>query len=110
MKVFLIRRLFQGALVVFIMSLVVFFGVYAVGNPVEILINPDATPEIKQQAIEKLGLDKPILQQYGYFLLGALKGDLGNSFIYDEPALQLILSAMRLSKMNFLCNRIRKGL
>ena len=63
-------------------------------NPVEILINPDATPEIKQQAIEKLGLDKPILQQYGHFLLGALKGDLGNSFIYDEPALQLILSAM----------------
>ena len=94
MNVFLIRRLFQGALVVFIMSLVVFFGVYAVGNPVEILINPDATPEIKQQAIEKLGLDKPILQQYGHFLLGALKGDLGNSFIYDEPALQLILSAM----------------
>ena len=94
MNVFLIRRLFQGALVVFFMSLVVFFGIYAVGNPVEILINPDATPEIKQQAIEKLGLDKPILQQYGHFLLGALKGDLGNSFIYDEPALQLILSAM----------------
>ena len=76
------------------MSLIVFVGVYAVGNPVEILINPDATPEIKQRAIEKLGLDKPILQQYGFFVVRALQGDLGNSFIYDEPALKLIASAM----------------
>ena len=94
MTLFLIRRLLQGAVIVFAMSLIVFLGVYAIGNPVEILINPDATPEIKQQAIEKLGLDKPVYEQYGYFVVRALQGDLGNSFIYDEPALQLILAAM----------------
>lgn len=94
MTLFLIRRLFQGAIVVLVMSLLVFVGVYAIGNPVEILINPDATPQIKEQAIAKLGLDRPIWEQYGYFLLGALQGDLGNSFIYDEPALKLILQAM----------------
>ena len=76
------------------MSIIVFVGVYAIGNPVELLINPDATPEIKQAAIEKLGLDKPIIEQYGIFLVRAVQGDLGNSFIYDEPALKLILHAM----------------
>ncbi len=78
----------------FVMSIIVFIGVFAIGNPVEILINPDATPEIKQRAIEKLGLDQPIFEQYFHFLTNALQGDLGNSFIYGEPALQLILHAM----------------
>lgn len=94
MTLFLLRRLLQGAIVVLVMSLIVFLGVYAVGNPVDILINPDATPEIKQQAIERLGLDQPFLEQYGTFVVRALQGDLGNSFIYDEPALRLILQAM----------------
>ncbi|MEM8551727.1 MAG: ABC transporter permease [Pseudomonadota bacterium] len=94
MTLFLIRRTFQGIVTIFVMSVIVFVGVYAIGNPVELLINPDATPEIKQAAIEKLGLDKPIYEQYWTFLIRALQGDLGNSFIYDEPALQLILAAM----------------
>jgi peptide/nickel transport system permease protein len=94
MTLFLLRRLLQGVVIIIAMSIIVFVGVYAVGNPVEILINPDATPEIKRQAIEKLGLDKPILEQYGYFVVRAFQGDLGNSFIYDEPALKLILAAM----------------
>lgn len=94
MTLFLFRRTLQGIVIIFAMSIIVFVGVYAVGNPVEILINPDATPEIKKQAIAKLGLDKPILEQYGHFIAGALQGDLGNSFIYDEPALKLILAAM----------------
>ncbi|TVQ39382.1 MAG: ABC transporter permease [Geminicoccaceae bacterium] len=94
MTLFLLRRLLQGAIVVVVMSLVVFIGVYAIGNPVDILINPDATPEIKQQAIERLGLDRPFLEQYGTFVVRALQGDLGRSFIYDEPALKLILQAM----------------
>lgn len=94
MTLFLIRRVMQGIVIIFAMSLIVFLGVYAIGNPVEILINPDATPAIKQQAIEKLGLDRPVHEQYGVFLMRAVQGDLGNSFIYDEPALQLILKAM----------------
>lgn len=94
MTLFLIRRTLQGAITIFVMSIIVFVGIYAIGNPVEILINPDATPEIKQRAIEKLGLDKPVLEQYWTFVVRALQGDLGNSFIYDEPALKLILEAM----------------
>jgi len=94
LTLFLIRRLLQGCIIIAVMSIIVFAGVYAIGNPVEILINPDATPEIKEQAIRKLGLDKPFIEQYGYFVLRALQGDLGNSFIYDVPALKLILQVM----------------
>ena len=74
MTLFLVRRIMQGAVTIFVMSVIVFVGVYAIGNPVEILINPDATPDIKQQAIEKLGLDKPILEQYGTFVWQAAAG------------------------------------
>ena len=50
MTLFLVRRILQGAIIIVAMSVLVFVGIYAVGNPVEILINPDATPEIKRQA------------------------------------------------------------
>lgn len=106
MTLFLIRRFLQGAVIILVMSVIVFVGVYAIGNPVEILINPDATPEIKQRAIEKLGLDKPIYEQYGYFVVRAIQGDLGNSFIYDEPALQLILAAMPATLELAICSLI----
>ena len=106
MTLFLIRRFLQGGVIILVMSIIVFVGIYAIGNPVEILINPDATPEIKQRAIEKLGLDKPILEQYGYFVVRAIQGDLGNSFIYDEPALQLILAAMPATLELAICSLI----
>ncbi|MGI9395174.1 MAG: ABC transporter permease [Boseongicola sp.] len=106
MTLFLIRRFLQGGVIILVMSVIVFVGVYAIGNPVEILINPDATPEIKQRAIEKLGLDKPIYEQYGYFVVRAIQGDLGNSFIYDEPALQLILAAMPATLELAICSLI----
>ena len=41
-----------------------------------------------------LGLDRPVHEQYGYFVLGALKGDLGRSFVFGEPALRLIVQRM----------------
>jgi len=76
------------------MSLLVFGGVYLIGDPIDMLINPEADQEDIEAAIRALGLDKPIQEQYWYFLLNALKGDLGKSFIFSEPALQLILARM----------------
>lgn len=90
MSVFIIRRLFQSILLVLAMSLLVFLGVYAIGNPADILITPDATEAERQALIEHFGLDKPLYAQYGRFLGNALKGDLGNSFKFNEPALRLI--------------------
>jgi peptide/nickel transport system permease protein len=94
MLVFVIRRLLQSTVVLFAMSLLVFLGVYAIGNPVDILINPNADQEDIERAIKGLGLDKPLWEQYLVFLKQAALGDLGKSFAFNVPALQLILERM----------------
>src|SRR6185437_10739260 len=76
------------------MSLLVFVGVYAVGNPIDILINPQADQMDRERAIAALGLDKSLPEQYLSFLSGALRGDLGKSFVHATPALSLILERM----------------
>jgi peptide/nickel transport system permease protein len=94
MTVYLLRRLLQALLVMLAMSLIVFVGVYAIGDPVEILISPDADQMERERAIKALGLDLPLWQQYLTFLFRAVQGDLGRSFVFNEPALQLILQKM----------------
>ena len=94
MSAFVIRRLMQSIAVVMVMSLIVFFGVNIVGDPVDMLINPEADQADIEAAIRALGLDRPAHEQYWYFLVNAFKGDLGRSFIFGEPALQLIVQRM----------------
>jgi peptide/nickel transport system permease protein len=94
MLVYIIRRSLQAVLVMFVMSILVFVGVYAIGNPIDILINPQADQKEREHAIVALGLDQPLWTQYGKFLLGALHGDLGRSFVHSTSALGLILERM----------------
>ena len=94
MTVFIIRRLMQAGVVVLLMSFLVFSGVFLVGDPVDILICDEADEEDRERAIAGLGLDKPFHMQYLLFLRGALRGDLGESFIFEEPALLLIVERM----------------
>jgi peptide/nickel transport system permease protein len=94
MTAFVLRRLMQSVGVVLAMSLIVFFGVHVVGDPVYLLINPQADQKDIEAAIHALGLDRPIWEQYWHFLTGALSGDLGRSFIFGEPALKVILQRM----------------
>jgi len=90
-SVFIIRRLLQSALVVLVMSLLVFVGVNVVGDPVDMLVNPEADQAEIARVTQSFGLDRPLYEQFGLFLLNAFKGDLGLSFIYGEPALKLIV-------------------
>ena len=94
MTAFVIRRLIESVVVLFAMSLIVFVGVYAIGNPVDILINPQAEPLERERAIAALGLDRPLWEQYVTFLRGAVTGDLGRSFVHATPALGLIVEKM----------------
>ena len=94
MLVFIIRRSLQAIVVLWVMSLLVFVGVYAVGNPIDILINPQADQQDRERAIHALGLDKSLPDQYLSFLAGAVHGDLGRSFVHSTPALSLILERM----------------
>ena len=76
------------------MSLIVFVGVNLVGDPVDILINPEADQFEIDRVIRELGLDRPVAEQYWYFMINAFQGDLGRSFVFGEPALKLIIQRM----------------
>ncbi len=89
---FVLRRLAAAAFAMWLMSLLVFLGVFAIGNPVDVLINPAADQTIIAETIARYGLDLPWWQQYARFLAALSHGDLGRSFVFDEPALRLILS------------------
>jgi peptide/nickel transport system permease protein len=90
----LLSRLAQTVLTLFVMSVLVFAGLYLVGNPVDVLLSSTATPAERLQVIQSFGLDKPVWEQYGLFLTRALSGDLGNSFVFNQPALTLIWQRM----------------
>ena len=94
MPAYLLRRLIQALFVVLAMTVIVFLGVNVIGNPVDILISPQADQAERARAIIALGLDRPIWEQYATFLWNAVQGDLGKSFVFNEPALRLIASRM----------------
>ena len=94
MTTWFIRRMIQAVLVMLTMTVIVFVGVFGIGDPIEILISPDADQAERLRAIAALGLDKPLWEQYWVFLKGALQGDLGRSFVFNEPSLRLISQRM----------------
>jgi peptide/nickel transport system permease protein len=94
MTTWLIRRLIQALFVVLVMSVIVFIGVHVIGNPVDILISPEADQAERARIIAALGLDQPLWKQYLLFVNDALHGNLGRSFVFNEPALRLIAQRM----------------
>src|SRR2546427_657394 len=91
---YVLRRLLQSFAVLAVMSLLVFAGIYAVGNPMDILVNPQSDQREMARAAAALGLDRPLLEQYFIFLEHAAAGDLGRSFAFNVPAIGLILERM----------------
>jgi peptide/nickel transport system permease protein len=94
MLAFLLRRGAQAIFVILAMTVIVFFGVNVVGDPVWMLVSPDMTQEQIAATARDLGLDRPIWEQFFVFFGNAIQGDLGKSFVHGEPAIKLILSRM----------------
>ncbi len=94
MTVFLFRRLLQAVFVLLLTSVIVFAGVYAIGDPLEILLPGDATEAERAQVARDLNLDAPLPMQYLTFLGSALSGDFGRSFVYNRPALEVIFERL----------------
>ena len=89
---YLVRRLVGTVPVIFMISLFVFLLLQsAPGDPADILISDQASPEDIADARKRWGLDQPVLVQYWRFLVSAVSLDFGRSFKYDEPVLSLIL-------------------
>ncbi|WP_211462295.1 ABC transporter permease [Collimonas silvisoli] len=90
----ILRSLLQALMVVLLMTVIVFFGLHMIGNPVDILIGQDVDQVDRLRIIHQLGLDQPLWRQYLSFLNGALHGNLGNSFVYNQPAIMLIFQRL----------------
>jgi len=92
--VYILRRLAQSLFVVGAMMVIVFFGVYLIGNPIDILISPDASLQEIEDTKIRFGFDRPIHVQFLQFVGNAAQGDLGRSFVHGESAVKLILHYM----------------
>lgn len=87
---FLIQRLLQALLVMAVIAALVFVGVFAIGNPIDVLIAPDATQQIRADTIARYGLDQPLWKQFLAFAARLAHADFGRSFVFNLPVLQLI--------------------
>src|SRR4029078_12116012 len=94
MTPWVIRRLIQALFVIIAMSVIVFIGVHVIGNPVDILISPEADQAERARIITPVVFDQRLCKQYLLFVNDALHGNLGRSFVFNEPALRLIAQRM----------------
>ena len=94
MTLYIFRRLLQSIGVIFVVTALVFVGIYVIGNPVDILVSTEADQEQFDRMVKILGLDKPLWEQFLVYLSKLVQGDLGRSFAFSEPALKLVLQRM----------------
>ena len=94
MTKYILNRLFHSVLVMFTISFIVFFIMFKAGDPVELMLPPDATQQDVIDMRVALGLDKSFIVQYQKFLVNVSQGNLGNSFIYGQPALDIVFERM----------------
>ncbi len=91
---FLVRRLLQTLAVFLIISAVIFSLLILTGDPIELLLPPAAGLDQIEAMRARLGLDQPWYVQYLKFLRNAVRGDLGTSFYFGEPAMRLVLARL----------------
>lgn len=95
MVAFLLRRLLQSIFVIFGVACVVFFLIRLIpGDPARLLLPPGSSEEQAEAIRQELGTDQPLIVQFGGFLSGLVRGDLGDSFRQGQPVLDLVLEAL----------------
>ena len=103
---YVLKRLIYAVFVIFCVVTIVFFLTRLSGDPARLMAAPDASDEEILELREALGLNKPLIVQYGEYLVRAVQGDFGMSYRHGEPAMQLVLDrlpmTMRLSGMALL--------
>lgn len=90
----LLRRLIQTLLVLGVISLIAFVIQEQLGDPLRELSGQSVSTEERTRLRHELGLDRPFALRYGQFVGRALRGDLGHSYFFKEPALPLILARL----------------
>src|SRR3989440_6198517 len=94
MKQFVIRRIGYCVLSLFLLSLTIFFFVRVTGDPAALLVEPGASPADIAAIHHQFGLDRPLWVQYAIFMSSLFHGDLGQSFYYRMPVMEIYLSRL----------------
>jgi ABC-type dipeptide/oligopeptide/nickel transport system permease component len=94
MKRYIIRRASYCLLSLFLLSVTIFFFVRVTGDPATLLVEPGASDADIAAIHQQFGLDRPLIVQYGLFMVSLLQGDLGQSFYYQTPVMQLYLERL----------------
>ncbi|MGD8385847.1 MAG: ABC transporter permease [Desulfobacteraceae bacterium] len=91
MFAFTVRRIAQALLVMFVISFIGFGIKYAVGDPVRDLVGISVSVEERERVREQLGLNDPFVVQWVRFIKNAAHGDLGMSYFFKRPAMDVIV-------------------
>ncbi|WMS42764.1 ABC transporter permease [Acuticoccus sp. MNP-M23] len=94
MIAFIIRRLVQAVIVMVVVSLIAFLLFRFVGDPINQMVGIETTPEQREALRERLGLNEPIVIQFGRFLGKAAQGDFGVSYQFKQPVSDLLGSRL----------------
>jgi ABC-type dipeptide/oligopeptide/nickel transport system permease component len=89
MQRYILKRLAQTLVTIWIISMVVFMLVRITGDPLDLLLSPEATEKDRIETQKVLGLDKPIYIQYGKYISGMMRGDFGESIYWKEPTIKI---------------------
>jgi peptide/nickel transport system permease protein len=91
---YILQRLLQSVVVLFVLALVVFALARVTGNPADLLLPEDATRDDREHLLRALGLDRPTHEQLLLFFRGAMHGDLGQSIRYRKPAVEVFFERL----------------
>jgi peptide/nickel transport system permease protein len=91
---YIVSRLLQMVVTLFIISLVVFFMVRLRGDPVSVMAPPTFSDEQVEALRRAWGFDRPLWEQYLTFMRKAVTGDFGNSIQFRTPAMELVLERL----------------
>ncbi|WP_105902814.1 ABC transporter permease [Vibrio gangliei] len=94
MFTFLVKRLFQALIVMFVISLVAFSIQDNLGDPLRELVGQSVSQAERDALRDEMGLNDPFVVKYHRFVVNALHGDLGTSYFFKKPAAQVILEKL----------------
>jgi len=91
---YILRRFGQSAVTVLLVTLIIFIIIRLIGDPTHLMLPPEATDADRELLRHQMGLDKPLLFQYGMYLLNLLQGDMGISYRFAQPAFGVVMGAL----------------
>ena len=94
MKRYIVKRVGFAAISLVLLSVTIFLLVRLTGDPTVLLVEPGASQADMEAIRKQFGLDRPLWVQYGHFVSSLVRGDLGHSFYYRTPVLELYLSRL----------------